>query len=105
MFLFLLAVVSLAGVPPLPIFFAKYYLFKELVESGFTGLVIVGAVFSAVSLGYYLNLIKNAFLIEAKEVSVPPVRGYPLLAASLSTLLLLFFVAYLSGFLELLPPA
>jgi|GEM_PF-5144303 len=104
-FLFLLGVVSLAGVPPLPMFFAKYYLLKELVEAGFTGVAIGGAVFSAVSLGYYLNLLKNGFLPETRETKKQVTKSYPLLAASLTILMLLFYVAYLSGFIQLLPPA
>lgn len=104
-FLFLLAVVSLAGVPPLPIFFAKYYLLKELVEAGFTGIAVAGAVFSAVSLGYYLNLLKNGFLFEKRETKEQTTRSYPILAASLTVLMLLFYVAYLSGIFQLFPPA
>ena len=47
---------SLAGVPPLAGFFAKFYAFAGAVNSGYTSLVIIAIVMSAVSIYYYLKV-------------------------------------------------
>ncbi|OGR68594.1 MAG: hypothetical protein A2081_03360 [Elusimicrobia bacterium GWC2_61_19] len=47
---------SLAGVPPLAGFFAKFYAFSGAVNSGFTGLVVIAIIMSAVSMYYYLKV-------------------------------------------------
>jgi NADH-quinone oxidoreductase subunit N len=47
---------SLAGVPPLAGFFAKFYAFAGAVNSGYTGLVVIAVVMSAVSAYYYLKV-------------------------------------------------
>ncbi len=47
--------VSLAGLPPLAGFFGKYMVFASAIQSGFYGLVVLGALTSAVSVYYYLR--------------------------------------------------
>mgnify|MGYP001607989602 CR=1 FL=1 len=47
---------SLAGVPPLAGFFAKFYAFAGAVSSGYTSLVIIAVIMSAVSIYYYLKV-------------------------------------------------
>jgi NADH-quinone oxidoreductase subunit N len=47
---------SLAGVPPLAGFFAKFYAFSGAVTSGYTSLVVIAVVMSAVSMYYYLRV-------------------------------------------------
>lgn len=47
---------SLAGVPPLAGFFAKFYAFAAAVNSGQTGLVVIAVLMSAVSMYYYLKV-------------------------------------------------
>jgi len=51
------AMLSLAGFPPLSGFIGKFLLFGSAVEADLTWLAIVGAVGSMVSLGYYLRVI------------------------------------------------
>jgi NADH-quinone oxidoreductase subunit N len=51
-----IAVLSLAGFPPLSGFVGKFLLFGAAVEDGMTWLAIVGAVGSAISLAYYLRI-------------------------------------------------
>lgn len=94
-----LGALSLAGVPPLPGFFAKLYLFKELADAGLAWVVAVGVVMSAVSLGYYLRLVRRAYFYD--PASAPEPSGYiqPLAAhvtAVLTSALLLGFVFYAS---------
>ena len=47
---------SLAGVPPLAGFFAKFYAFSATVAAGYTSLVIIAVIMSAVSMYYYLRV-------------------------------------------------
>ncbi len=47
---------SLAGVPPLAGFFAKFYAFAGAVNAGYTGLVVIAVIMSAVSIYYYLRV-------------------------------------------------
>jgi NADH-quinone oxidoreductase subunit N len=74
LFVFLL---SLAGIPPLAGFFGKFYLFVSVFNAahGLLWLVILAIAMSAVSLYYYLQVLKRAFVTEpsseASELHVP----------------------------------
>jgi NADH-quinone oxidoreductase subunit N len=48
---------SLTGIPPLAMFFGKYYLFTAAVEAGFTWLAVVAAVATVISAYFYLGLV------------------------------------------------
>jgi NADH-quinone oxidoreductase subunit N len=60
MFSFALVIVffSMAGIPPLGGFFGKYFIFLENLNSGHTGLVIIGMLTSVIATYYYLRIIK-----------------------------------------------
>ncbi len=53
---------SLAGVPPLAGFFAKFYAFTGAVNAGYTGLVVIAIIMSAVSMYYYLKVTVAMFM-------------------------------------------
>ena len=76
---------SLAGIPPLVGFWAKFNLFAAVLRvSGgalpFT-LVAVAIAFSAVSLYYYLQVLKRAYVMPAADES--PIRAHPVTLAVL----------------------
>jgi len=56
---------SLAGIPPAIGFFAKFFLFATAVERGYTFLVIVAVLASAVSAYYYLRVVVAMWMREA----------------------------------------
>ncbi len=60
---------ALAGMPPLIGFFGKLYLFTTGITAGYTGLVIVAAVNSVISLYYYLKVIVVMYFNEAEDSS------------------------------------
>jgi len=69
-----LFVLSLAGIPPLAGFFGKFYVFlaaieKDPVHYGLAWLVVVGIINSAISLYYYLRILKQMYFIKPKEMT------------------------------------
>ena len=58
---------SLAGIPPLAGFFAKFYIFMSVIESGMFGLAIVGLVTTVVSAFYYIRIVKIMYFDESKK--------------------------------------
>lgn len=58
---------SLAGIPPLAGFLAKFFVFAAAVEQGLFGLVIIAALNSVAALYYYARIIKAAFLSEPEQ--------------------------------------
>ena len=70
---------SLAGIPPLVGFWAKFNLFAAVLSVYPTGwglgLVIVAVAMSAVSLYYYLQVLKRAYVMPAAEET--PIRVHP----------------------------
>jgi NADH-quinone oxidoreductase subunit N len=71
---FLLAMLffSLAGVPPLAGFFAKFYVFAAAVKAELYGLAVIGVLSSVVGAFYYLRIVKVMFFDKAKPGFAPP---------------------------------
>ncbi len=53
---------SLAGVPPLVGFFAKFLVFRAAVDAGLAPLAVAGAVASVISAFYYLRIVKVMYV-------------------------------------------
>ena len=112
--LMLIFVLSLAGIPPLGGFFGKFYLFAAAVQRdaenfGLLWLVIVGILMSAVSLYYYLILLKHIYVIEGGDqsrVSTPAYLNFALGLVALAVVALGVFperiLALLNGLLTTL---
>jgi NADH-quinone oxidoreductase subunit N len=94
--------ISMAGIPPMAGFFAKYYVFLDAIASGHTALVIVAVITSAISVYYYFKVILAMW-------TQPPTDGhthqgsyiYSVIAvvSVLLTLLLGMFPGVLAGML------
>ena len=63
---FLIIFFSLAGIPPLGGFFAKFYIFMSVIESEMYTLAIIGLVTTVISAFYYLKIIKIIYFDETK---------------------------------------
>ena len=60
-----LAMLSLAGIPPLPGFFAKLFIFKSVIASGYLVAAVIAFVGSFIGVTYYLALFFRLFATEA----------------------------------------
>ena len=66
-FAFLIFFFSLAGIPPLGGFFAKFYVFIAVIENELYFLAIVGLVTTVISAFYYLKIIKIIYFDDNKK--------------------------------------
>ena len=66
-FSFLLVFFSLAGIPPLAGFFAKFYIFMSVIESQMYALAIIGLVTTVVSAFYYIRIIKIIYFDKSRK--------------------------------------
>lgn len=63
-FLFAMLLFSLAGVPPLAGFFAKFYVFNAAIQAHLYWLAVVGVLLSVVGAYYYLRIVKVMYFDE-----------------------------------------
>ena len=61
------AMLSMAGIPPLAGFVGKFYLFSAIVDQGFYWLALIGLIMSMISVYYYLSVTKVMYLGEATD--------------------------------------
>jgi NADH-quinone oxidoreductase subunit N len=82
---------SLAGIPPLSGFFAKFYAFLPAIRAGFYWLAVIGVVASVVGAFYYLRIVKIMFFDEAKP-AFDGVRAKEGIVIAVALLLMLAFI-------------
>ena len=63
-FMLAMLLFSLAGIPPLAGFFAKFYVFLAAIESGLYVLSVIGVLASVVGAYYYLRIVKIMYFDE-----------------------------------------
>ncbi len=84
-------VLSLAGIPPLAGFWAKFYVFMAGWESSAILLVVVAVANTIVSLYYYLRILKAMFMNEPRddrEVDVPAGMNASIVVAAVAVIVL-----------------
>jgi NADH-quinone oxidoreductase subunit N len=81
-------ILSLAGIPPLAGFFAKFYLFVSVLQGSksLIWLVVLAIAMSAVSLYYYLRVLKRVYV-------TPPSAGLPELRSPMLSQVLVLLLA------------
>ena len=65
-----ITMLSLAGIPPLAGFFAKYLVFNQALDHGYIGLVIVAVITSLIGVYYYFKIFGAIFFKEVEESAI-----------------------------------
>ena len=84
---------SLAGVPPMLGFFAKFAVLNAAVQAGLTWLAVAGVIASVIGAYYYLRIVYFMYFGETEEVVETPMSpaAWVLLVASAAAMLLGLF--------------
>ena len=93
---------SLAGIPPLAGFFAKFYIFKSVLEQSMYFLAIVGLLSTVVAAFYYLRIIKIMYFDEEKEKYDTDHSLWLKISLTGSTLLILIYFIFPSQLIEVI---
>ena len=90
---FLIILFSLAGIPPLGGFFAKFYVFSSVLEQEMYALAIIGLLTTVISAFYYLRIIKIIYFDDSL-VTFEPVKNKTAQISILTscTILVTFFL-------------
>src|SRR5580700_2208353 len=70
-FFFAMLMFSMAGVPPLAGFFAKFYVFLAAIQAGLFTLAVLGVISSVVGAYYYLLIVKIMYFDEPADAFDP----------------------------------
>ena len=98
----LIVLFSLAGIPPLAGFFAKFYIFLAVIESEMYFLAIIGLLSTVIAAFYYLRIIKVIYFDDAKnKYDINHNFGLKL-SLTISTILILVYFIYPSLLLEVI---
>ncbi len=81
---------SLAGIPPLAGFFAKFYVFLAAVKAGMFTLAVLGVLASVVSCYYYLLIVKVMYFDEPAPAFDPMGNAVRTMVAATGLFVLLF---------------
>ncbi len=87
----LIILFSLAGIPPLAGFFAKFYIFKAVIGQSMFFLAIVGLLSTVVAAFYYLRIIKIIYFDPEKEKFDEDHSPWLKFSLTFSTLLVLLY--------------
>jgi NADH-quinone oxidoreductase subunit N len=101
MMAFLLAMLmfSLAGIPPLAGFFAKFYVFIAAINAGLYALAVIGVLTSVVGAYYYLAIVKTMYFDEPQK-SFEPMPGEQAIVLGVAGLFNLLFFVYPAPLLD-----
>jgi len=100
----LLAIImfSLAGLPPLAGFFAKYYVFIAAIKSGLTWLAILGIISSVISVYFYLRIVVLMYFKDAEAEVVHSKSFSGFLGVAIAVFLVILFGIIPGSLLDLI---
>ena len=93
---------SLAGIPPLAGFFAKFYIFMAVIEQSMYFLAIIGLLSTVIAAYYYLRIIKIVYFDPEKEKYDTDHHLGLKVSLAISTIFILFYFIYPSGLTEII---
>ena len=93
---------SLAGIPPLAGFFAKFYIFTAVLEQSMYFLAIVGLLSTVVAAFYYLRIIKIIYFDKEKERYDDDHSLWLKFSLTASTLLILVYFIFPSQLIDVI---
>jgi len=96
-FVFAMLMFSLAGIPPLAGFFAKYFVFWAAVQSGLFALAVKGVIASVVGAYYYLRIVKTIYFDEPKAAMDPMDGEVKIVAYAAGAFALLFLIPWIAA--------
>jgi NADH-quinone oxidoreductase subunit N len=96
----LIILFSLAGIPPLAGFFAKFYIFKAVLEQSMYFLAIVGLLSTVVAAFYYLRVIKIIYFDKEKEKYDQDHNIWLKFSLTFSTILILLYFVFPSQLID-----
>ena len=99
---FLIVLFSLAGIPPLAGFFAKFYIFMAVIEKSMYFLAIVGLLSTVVAAYYYLRIIKTIYFDKEKENYDTNHHFGLKVSLAISSIFILFYFIYPSSLTEII---
>ena len=91
---------SLAGIPPLAGFFAKFYIFTVVIGQSMYFLAIVGLLSTVIAAFYYLRIIKIIYFDKEKEKYDSDHSLWLKFSLSFSTILILLYFIFPSQLIE-----
>ncbi len=97
----LIILFSLAGIPPLAGFFAKFYIFTSVIEQSMYFLAIVGLLSTVVAAFYYLRIIKIMYFDSEKEKFDNDHNSWLKFSLTLSSILILFYFIFPSEIIKI----
>ena len=100
-FSLLIILFSLAGIPPMAGFFAKFYVFVSVIKQEMYFLAIIGLLATVISAFYYLRIIKIIYFDPEREKYDSDHSIGLKISLALSTLLILLYFIYPNGLLEM----
>jgi NADH-quinone oxidoreductase subunit N len=101
-FSFLIVLFSLAGIPPLAGFFAKFYIFSAVIEQSMYFLAITGLLSTVIAAFYYLRLIKVIYFDSEKEKYESNHNIGLKISLAFSSIFILFYFLYPSPLIEII---
>ena len=101
-FSFLIVLFSLAGIPPLVGFFAKFYIFTAVIEQSMYSLAIIGLLSTVIAAFYYLRIIKVIYFDPEKEKFEKNHNIGLRISLAVSTIFILFYFIYPSPLIEII---
>ncbi len=93
---------SLAGIPPLAGFFAKFYIFMAVIEQSMYFLAVIGLLSTVIAAYYYLRIIKIIYFDPEKEKYDTDHHLGLKVSLVISTIFILFYFIYPSGLTEII---